>query len=177
MHARRLHLVAIANLSGLFEKTPTVSLFTVCRWAESELLDTLMRLEIGLAGRVEAWKATRWAAKLEQLKSKNDSLVSPHLPTPAVDCMQYILPQQDPVKGSHRDSVQPSNLFCASSTCCAAVQAQALESAVKRFSKLEDAAHEAQLATDIHAVRPPACSCCAQCFDVDARHMTVETIA
>lgn len=34
------------------------------------------------------------------------------------------------------------------------MQAQALESAVKRFSKLEDAAHEAQLATDIHAVRP-----------------------
>jgi hypothetical protein len=34
-----------------------------------------MRLEIGLAGRVEAWKATRWAAKLEQLKAKNDSLV------------------------------------------------------------------------------------------------------
>lgn len=48
---------------------------SVCRWAESELLDTLMRLEIGLAGRVEAWKATRWAAKLEQLKCKNDSLV------------------------------------------------------------------------------------------------------
>lgn len=36
---------------------------------------------------------------------------------------------------------------------CSAMQAQALESAVKRFSKLEDAAHEAQLATDIHAVR------------------------
>jgi hypothetical protein len=51
----------------------------VCRWAESELLDTLMRLEIGLAGRVEAWKATRWATKLEQLKSKSDSLVSPTL--------------------------------------------------------------------------------------------------
>lgn len=50
-----------------------------CRWAESELLDTLMRLEIGLAGRVEAWKATRWAVKLEQLKLKNDSLVSPTL--------------------------------------------------------------------------------------------------
>lgn len=48
---------------------------SVCRWAESELLDTLMRLEIGLSGRVEAWKATRWAAKLEQLKCKNDSLV------------------------------------------------------------------------------------------------------
>jgi hypothetical protein len=38
-----------------------------------------MRLEIGLAGRVEAWTATRWAAKLEQLKSKNDSLVGPTL--------------------------------------------------------------------------------------------------
>lgn len=37
--------------------------------------------------------------------------------------------------------------------CVVAMQAQALESAVKRFSKLEDAAHEAQLATDIHAVR------------------------
>lgn len=49
------------------------------RWAESELLDTLMRLEIGVAGRVEAWKATRWAAKLEQLKAKNDRLVgAPH---------------------------------------------------------------------------------------------------
>lgn len=35
-----------------------------------------MRLEIGLAGRVEVWKATRWAAKLEQLKTQNDSLVS-----------------------------------------------------------------------------------------------------
>jgi len=46
------------------------------RWAESELLDTLTRLEIGLAGRVESWKTTRWAAKLEQLKTKNDSLVS-----------------------------------------------------------------------------------------------------
>jgi hypothetical protein len=54
----------------------------VRRWAESELLDTLMRLEIGLAGRVEAWKATRWAAKLEQLKCKNDSLVR---------CQQHLL--------------------------------------------------------------------------------------
>jgi hypothetical protein len=34
----------------------------------------------------------------------------------------------------------------------AALQAQALESAVKRFSKLEDAAHEVQLASDVHAV-------------------------
>lgn len=34
-----------------------------------------MRLEIGLAGRVEAWKANRWAAKLEQLKTRNDGLV------------------------------------------------------------------------------------------------------
>jgi len=31
-------------------------------------------------------------------------------------------------------------------------QAQALELAVKRFSKLEDAAHEAQLATEVQAV-------------------------
>lgn len=45
-------------------------------WAECELLDTLMRLEVGLAGRVESWKANRWAAKLEELKTKNSSLVS-----------------------------------------------------------------------------------------------------
>lgn len=49
---------------------------TLHRWAESELLDTLMRLEIGLAGRVEGWKAARWASKLDQLKAKNDDLVS-----------------------------------------------------------------------------------------------------
>eukprot|EP00878_Enallax_costatus_P003415 GHUV01003625.1.p1 GENE.GHUV01003625.1~~GHUV01003625.1.p1 ORF type:complete len:1706 (+),score=714.87 GHUV01003625.1:54-5120(+) len=44
------------------------------RWAESELLDSLTRLELGLSGHVEAWKAARWAAKLEQLKARNDSL-------------------------------------------------------------------------------------------------------
>lgn len=44
------------------------------RWAESELLDSLTRLEVGLAGHVEAWKASRWAAKLEQLKHCNDGL-------------------------------------------------------------------------------------------------------
>lgn len=46
----------------------------VCRWAESELLDALSRLELGLAGHIEAWKASRWANKLEQLKARNDSL-------------------------------------------------------------------------------------------------------
>lgn len=61
------------------------------RWAESELLDMLMRLEIGLAGRVEAWKATRWAAKLEQLKSKNDSLVSSHTAMLARTCTEVDL--------------------------------------------------------------------------------------
>lgn len=45
-----------------------------CRWAESELLDSLTRLELSLSGHVEAWKASRWAAKLEQLKAKNDGL-------------------------------------------------------------------------------------------------------
>ncbi|WIA18956.1 hypothetical protein OEZ85_003625 [Tetradesmus obliquus] len=44
------------------------------RWAESELLESLTRLELGLAGHVEAWKASRWAAKLEQLKQRNDAL-------------------------------------------------------------------------------------------------------
>jgi hypothetical protein len=48
----------------------------LCSWAESELLDTLMRLEVGLAGRVESWKANKWAAKLEELKTKKSSLVS-----------------------------------------------------------------------------------------------------
>lgn len=64
---------------------------SVCllRWAKSELLDTLMNLEIGLAGRVEAWKATRWAAKLEQLKAKNDNLVgAPHSRTCVVGIPQ-----------------------------------------------------------------------------------------
>lgn len=37
--------------------------------------------------------------------------------------------------------------------CVAMLRAQALESAAKRFSKLEDAAHEVQLASDVHAVR------------------------
>jgi hypothetical protein len=45
-----------------------------CRWAESELLESLTRLELGLSGHVEAWKASRWAAKLEQLKQRNDAL-------------------------------------------------------------------------------------------------------
>jgi centrosomal protein CEP290 len=44
------------------------------RWAESELLESLTRLELGLSGQVEAWKASRWAAKLEQLKQRNDAL-------------------------------------------------------------------------------------------------------
>lgn len=34
----------------------------------------MTRLELGLAGHVEAWKASRWAAKLEQLKQRNDAL-------------------------------------------------------------------------------------------------------
>eukprot|EP00879_Flechtneria_rotunda_P017649 GHRR01018501.1.p1 GENE.GHRR01018501.1~~GHRR01018501.1.p1 ORF type:complete len:2335 (+),score=1054.13 GHRR01018501.1:417-7421(+) len=44
------------------------------RWAESELLDALTRLELGLSGYVEAWKASRWASRLEQLKARNDGL-------------------------------------------------------------------------------------------------------
>lgn len=37
-------------------------------------MDSLTRLELGLSGHVETWKAARWAAKLEQLKARNDSL-------------------------------------------------------------------------------------------------------
>lgn len=47
-----------------------------CRWAESELLDALCRLELGLAGHVEGWKAARWASKLGQLKGRNDRLAA-----------------------------------------------------------------------------------------------------
>ncbi|KAF8064552.1 hypothetical protein HT031_003352 [Scenedesmus sp. PABB004] len=46
------------------------------RWAESELLDSLTRLELGLASGVEGWKASRWAAKLETLKARNDGLAT-----------------------------------------------------------------------------------------------------
>jgi hypothetical protein len=44
------------------------------RWAESELLESLTRLELALSGHVEVWKASRWGAKLEQLKQRNDAL-------------------------------------------------------------------------------------------------------
>jgi hypothetical protein len=36
-----------------------------------------------------------------------------------------------------------------------------MESAVRRFSKLEDAAHEAQLASDVHAVSWSLIAACA----------------
>lgn len=40
------------------------------------------------------------------------------------------------------------------------LQAQGMESAVRRFSKLEDAAHEAQMASDVHAVSwSPVAAC------------------
>jgi hypothetical protein len=51
-----------------------VCILCCCRWAESELLESLTRLELGLSGHVEAWKVSRWAAKLEQLKQRNDAL-------------------------------------------------------------------------------------------------------
>lgn len=121
-----------------------VSLFDALayRWAESELLDTLMRLEVGLAGRVEAWKATKWAAKLEQIKGRNDNLVG--------TCWCILCVSLRVLHVVKHCIVLYVGLSCLR-PCCVA-QATALESAVRRFSKLEDAAHEAQLATDVHAV-------------------------
>jgi hypothetical protein len=46
------------------------------RWAEGEMRAAHERLQLGLAGHVEQWRARQWARRLEQLKAANDSLGS-----------------------------------------------------------------------------------------------------
>lgn len=43
-------------------------------WAERELSEAQARLDVGLAGRTEQWKARAWSRKLEQLRMRNDHL-------------------------------------------------------------------------------------------------------
>ena len=44
------------------------------RWAEVEMRAAHERLQLGLAGYVEQWRAKQWARRLEQLKATNDAL-------------------------------------------------------------------------------------------------------
>ena len=44
------------------------------RWAEGEMRAAHERLQLGLAGHVEQWRARQWARRLEQLKVANDAL-------------------------------------------------------------------------------------------------------
>lgn len=46
------------------------------RWAERELAETQARLDAGLAGRTEQWKASLWSRQLERLKGRNDTLAA-----------------------------------------------------------------------------------------------------
>ncbi len=46
------------------------------RWAEAEMRAAHERLQLGLAGHVEQWRAHQWARRLEQLKAANDTLGS-----------------------------------------------------------------------------------------------------
>jgi hypothetical protein len=54
--------------------------------------------------------------------------------------------------GGQQTIQRPNLVHVSQASACCWMQAQALESAVKRFSKLEDSAAEAVLAQEVHAV-------------------------